>query len=92
LQIERGPDFVTQQLADRTYLENKIDIGAFFAVHRGMSDVVNAELVMDLYDGTSGSIIAAADKIDAFYREALDPNDGEFLLQVVGVLDSPFLA
>ena len=92
LQIERGPDFVTQQLADRTYLENKIDIGAFFAVHRGMSDVANAEFVMDLHDGTSGSIIAAVDKIDAFYREALDPNDGEFLLQVVGVMDSPFLA
>ena len=91
LQVDRGHSFVTQQLEDRNYLENKIDIGALFAVHRGMSDVAQAELVMDLYDGTTASISDSVNAIDDFYRDALDPNDGAFLLQVVGVLDSPFL-
>lgn len=92
LKIQLGPDFVTQQLADRNYLENKIDIGALFAVHRGMSDVAQAQAVMDLYDGTSASINASVDAIGDYYRDAIDPVDGTFLLQVVGVLDSPFLA
>lgn len=90
LQIERGLDFIQQQIADRNYLENKIDIGALYAVHKGMSDVAQAEAVMALYDGTASSIIASVDAIDTFYRDAIDPNDGTFLLQVVGVLDNPF--
>ena len=90
LQIERGLDFVQQQIADRNYLENKIDIGALYAVHKGMSDVAQAEAVMALYDGTASSIIASVDAIDTFYRDAIDPSDGTFLLQVVGVLDNPF--
>ena len=28
--------------------------------------------------------------IDGYYAEALDPNEGEFLMPVVGVLDNPF--
>ena len=91
LKIERGHDFIQQQIADRNYLENKIDIGALYAVHKGMSDVSQAEAVMALYDGSSSSIIESVNAIDAYYRDAIDPNDGAFLLQVVGVLDNPFL-
>ena len=53
LKPELGQDFVDQQLADRAYLENKIDIGAYFAVHRGMSDVENATAAMALYNGSN---------------------------------------
>lgn len=90
LKIAEGHDFILQQLADREYLENKIDIGAQFAVHRGMSDIANANTVMQLFDGTPDSILDAVNAIDTFYQEARSPFDGEFLLQVVGVMNEPF--
>jgi hypothetical protein len=81
---------VDQQLADQAYLENKIDFGAYFAVHKGMSDVSNAVSAMALFDGTDTSITAAVSAIDGNYANALDPVDGEFLMPIIGVLDDPF--
>ncbi|WP_439124731.1 hypothetical protein [Marivita sp.] len=90
LKVDQGHDFVLQQLADQDYLKNKVDIGAQFAVHRGMSDVANATAVMELFNGSQDSIFDAVTAIDNFYMDSLDPNDGEFLLQIVGVFDNPF--
>jgi hypothetical protein len=90
LKPEEGQAFVDQQLADRAYLENKIDIGAYFSVHLGMSDVTNASTAMALFNGTTASLDAAVSTIDGFYQDAVDPLSGEFLMQVVGVLDNPF--
>jgi hypothetical protein len=90
LKPEEGQAFVDQQLADRAYLETKVDIGAYFAVHRGMSDVDNAKAAMALFDGTQNGIDQAVAAIDGFYQQALDPVTGEFLMQVVGVLDNQF--
>ena len=90
LKPEEGQAFVDQQLADRAYLESKTDIGAYFAVHKGMSDVENAAEAMALFDGSASSIDLAVSAIDAFYEDALDPVNGEFLMPVVGVLDDPF--
>lgn len=90
LKPEEGQAFVDQQLADRAYLESKTDIGAYFAVHKGMSDVENAAEAMALFDGSPSSIDLAVSAIDAFYEDALDPVNGEFLMPVVGVLDDPF--
>ena len=90
LKPELGQDFVDQQLVDREFLTNKTDIGAYFAVHKGMSDVDNASAAMALYDGTEASIDASVAAIDGYYTDALDPTNGEFLMQVVGVLDDPF--
>ena len=88
---EQGPDFVDQQLADRVYLENKVDVGAYFAVHKGMSDVDNATDAMALFgDQDTSDINGAVAAIDNFYTDALDPDNGEFLMQLVGVLDDPF--
>ncbi len=89
LKPEEGQVFVDQQLADRAYLENKVDIGAYFAVHRGMSDVQNATAAMALFDGSQASTNQALAAIDSYYQDALDPVNGEFLMQVVGVLDNP---
>ncbi|PWL36470.1 DUF4214 domain-containing protein [Marivita sp. XM-24bin2] len=83
-------EFIDQQLADRVYLENKTDIGTYFAVTRGMSDVDNAIAVMQTFDGSTDSIDAAIAATDAFYASAIDADDGEFLLQIVGVIDNPF--
>lgn len=81
--VEDGSD-------DRSFLDSKVDIGAYYAVHRGMSDTDNASVAMALFDGTQESIASAVAAIDGYYQDALDPTGGEFLMQVVGVLDNPF--
>jgi Domain of unknown function (DUF4214)/RTX calcium-binding nonapeptide repeat (4 copies) len=86
----QGEDFVAQQILDRAYLADKTDIGTYFAVTKGMSDVANATFAMTLFDGTQNSIDATVNAIDAFHLEALDPSTGEFLMPLVGVLDDPF--
>lgn len=91
LRPDLGQDFVDQQLADRALLENKTDIGAYFAVHNGLSNVEDAITAMNLFTGTQASIDAAVNAIDGFYADALDPLNGEFLMPLVGVLDDPFL-
>ena len=90
LNLELGYEFAQQQFDDRMYLANKVDIGAHFSVHRGMSDIDNATAAMELFDGSQASINLAVTAIDAFYDDASDPLTGEFLLQVVGVMDCPF--
>jgi hypothetical protein len=77
--------------SDRAYLDSKVDIGAYFAVHKGMSDGENAKAVMDLFgDQDVSNTSGAKTAIDDYYTDALNPTNGEFLLQVVGVLDNPF--
>lgn len=92
LKPELGQDFVNQQLADRAYLENKTDIGAYFAVHKGMSDVANASAVMAIFNGSQSSITAAVAATDGHFADALNAANGEFLMPLVGVLDDPFAA
>lgn len=82
--------FIAQQLADQQYLATKTDIGGYFAVNYGMSDVDNAAAAMALFDGTASGINAAVAAIDGYYQDALDPANGEFLMPLVGVLDTPF--
>ncbi|RXV58479.1 hypothetical protein C6W92_16920 [Roseovarius sp. A46] len=78
------------QGSDVGFLENKVKIGTYFAVAKGMSDGDNAAVVMDLFDGTDASINTAVAAIDSYHADALDPTDGEFLMPLVGVLDDPF--
>ncbi len=80
---------VEEGSADRAYLDDKVDIGAYFAVTNGMSDVDNASAAMDLFNGSESSRDDAVAAIDGYYQDALDPNSGEFLMPVVGVLDNP---
>lgn len=89
---DASSEFVAQQLADRAYLDSKIDVGAYFAVHKGMSSAANATSAMDLYDGSILSLTVAISAIDNFELNALDPTNGEFLMPLVGVLDNPFSA
>ena len=88
LEVLRG---VQDGSPDREYLDNKVDVGAYFAVHKGMSDTSNAAAAMQLYNGTDASIQTVKQAIDAYHLEALDPISGEFLLPLVGVLDNPFV-
>ena len=81
---------VQEGSADRVYLDNKVDVGAYFSVHRGLSDVGDAAAVMALFDGSQASIDRAVEAIEADYAEALHPTSGEFLMPLLGVLDNPF--
>lgn len=84
--------FIDRQLADQAYLEQKTDLGALFAVHRGMSNVEDATAVLSLFDGSAESLTTAADAINTLYDAAMDPLNGDFLMPLVGVLDNPFEA
>jgi hypothetical protein len=83
-------DFIEQQQLDRAYLATKTDLGALYAVHRGMSVVAEASDAMALFDGSQDSITAAVAAIDQYYAAAVDAENGTFLMPLVGVLDNPF--
>lgn len=86
-------DFIDLQLADRAYLAEKTDIGTYFAVTRGMSDVADASAVMQLFvRGQEGAIQDAVSAIDQAYADAVSADSGDFLIQLVGVVDDPFAA
>ncbi|MEW9918255.1 DUF4214 domain-containing protein [Marimonas sp. MJW-29] len=85
-------DFIDQQAADRAYLSSKTDIGAYFAVIRGMSNVDNARGAMGGFDGSAGSINSVVQAIDGYFASAQAATGGEFLMPLVGVLDDPFAA
>lgn len=84
---DASPGFAAQVMADRDYLANKADIGAYFAVHHGMSNVEEASQVMAVFDGSQASLQAAFAAVDDFFQDALDTEDGDFLMPLVGVLD-----
>lgn len=81
---------VQEGSADREYLDKKVDIGAYFSIHSGMSNIDNALAVMELYDGSQQSVGNAFEAIQDYYQAALDPINGEFLMSVGGVLDFPY--
>jgi hypothetical protein len=76
--------------ADREYLDQKTDLGALFAVHRGMSNTDDAAQVMALFDGSEESVQNAVDAINALHTAAMDSENGEFLMPLIGVMDDPF--
>ncbi|MFK7838116.1 MAG: DUF4214 domain-containing protein [Sulfitobacter sp.] len=86
------PEFVAQQQADQAYLSNKTDIGTYFGVTKGMSNTQNATNVMQAFDGSQESITQAVNATDAFFASASGATDGEFLMQIVGILPDPFIA
>lgn len=82
--------FIDQQLADRAFLSTKTDIGTYFAITQGMSNVANASAAMALYDGSQSSLDAAVAAINTFFIEANDANSGEFLVTLFDVVENPF--
>ncbi|NNE52948.1 MAG: matrixin family metalloprotease [Sulfitobacter sp.] len=80
-----------QTFVDREYLATKADLGAYFAVIKGMSDVADAAASMALFDGSRESRDAARVAIDRHYADALDAETGDFLMPLVGVMEDPFL-
>ncbi|MGC1505996.1 MAG: DUF4214 domain-containing protein [Sulfitobacter sp.] len=83
-------EFIDRQQADQAYLETKADLGTLFAVHRGMSNVDDASMVMAMFDGSSESLDTAVEAIDTLYAAAQDPVNGEFLMPLIGVIEDVF--
>lgn len=81
--------FVAQQNADRAYLADKTDIGAYFSVHLGMTDVTDAAEAMALFDGTQTGLNNAVDLIRDLHQQIEQGDANSFLMPVVGVLDLP---
>ena len=88
----QSQEFIAQKAADVAYLEAKTDLGAYFSVHKGMSDTANATAALRLFDGSDASFAQSKAAIDDFYIDAVDAEAGEFLIQLVGVVDNPFEA
>ena len=77
--------------ADAAFLAAKTEIGLSFAVERGMNDIDEAHTAMALFDGSAESAAAAQAAIERFHADALDPDDGAFLLPLVGLIEpDPF--
>jgi hypothetical protein len=88
----KHPSTPTEQTqADQAYLATKADLGAYFAVIKGMSDVADARDAMSLFLGTEASRDAALQAMEAHHAEALDPETGDFLMPLIGVIEDPFL-
>ncbi|MFA8387840.1 MAG: DUF4214 domain-containing protein [Pelagibaca sp.] len=75
---------VARQADDRSYLEMKTDLGAQFALDRGLSDLDAASQVMALFDGSAASYEAALALIDDVHTAAVDPDSGSFLMPLIG--------
>ncbi|WP_420588025.1 hypothetical protein [Marivita sp.] len=90
LAVLNGAKAPTGGAEDREFLANKTDIGIYFSAIKGLSGYDDTIAVMNLFDGTDESVDAAVTAVDSIYEEALDPDTGEFLMPLVGVVDDPF--
>lgn len=81
------------RLGDNSYLAQKTDIGAYFSVINGMSNVQDANEAMQLFvRGDDSSVQAAVARIEQDFADALTEAGGELLIQIAGVIDDPFAA
>ena len=74
-------------------IEQKGDIGLYYAAIHGLTDADNARAAMQTYDRQNAdeSLAAARSLIDGFAADAADPEGGrEFTMPLVGVVDDPF--
>ncbi len=84
-------DPTPQTALDQAYLATKADLGAYFAVIKGMSDIDDASASMALFDGTAASVTTTVAAINGHYADALDAETGDFLMPLVGVIEDPFV-
>ncbi|MEM9784874.1 MAG: hypothetical protein AAF801_00125, partial [Pseudomonadota bacterium] len=62
-----------------------------FSAILGMSDVTDAK-DLQLFDGSQASIATTKSAFDAHFTDAQDPNTGDFLFPLIGVINDPFVA
>jgi hypothetical protein len=84
-------EFLDQKATDVAYLSDKTDLGTYFSLILGMSNVENARETMGYFDGTAEGLYAAKHAMIDAHADAMDAGSGEFLLSLVGVVDDPFV-
>jgi len=79
------------QGADITYLSNKADLGVYFAAIKGMSDVSDAQNVLNIFgDQATSNTGGAKASVDGHYSDATASGGGEFIFELVGIVNDPF--
>ncbi|MEM6941506.1 MAG: DUF4214 domain-containing protein [Pseudomonadota bacterium] len=96
LEVIKGAKAGTSQ-TDVAYLAAKADLGIYFSVTRGMSDVTDARQVMQVFGDQNGvdfsaQTAAAVTATDSHYFDAIATGGGDLLVQLLGVVDDPFVA
>ncbi|PRY76725.1 DUF4214 domain-containing protein [Marivita geojedonensis] len=87
--ILAGAKAETGSPADAAYLADKVVLGGHFAITRGMSDVADAILVMQEFDGTNAGLQAGLMQSNAAYTDIMEGTEDGFLMQLVGLSDAP---
>ena len=82
---DAGANLISRQIEDQMYLNLKTDLGAYFALDRGLSDISAATQIMSVFDGSRASFDAAMALTETIYVEASDPENGAFLMPIVGI-------
>ena len=81
------------QGADITYLSNKADLGVYFAAIKGMSDVTDAQNVLNIFgDQAASNTVGAKTSVDGHYADATASGGGEFIFELVDIVNDPFAA
>jgi hypothetical protein len=76
---------------DITYLSNKADLGVYFAAIKGMSDVADAQNVLNIFgDQATSNTAGAKASVDGHFTDATASGGGEFVFNLVGIVDNPF--
>lgn len=88
LAILAGAKAATGDPADAQYLETKAEIGAYYAVVHGLTNVPVANTVMQTFDGSNRSVAEAKTLIDDHVALANSPAGSEFTISVTGLVDT----
>lgn len=76
---------------DITYLVQKADLGIYFSAIKGMSNVGDAKDVMVLFgDQATSNTDAGKTSADGHFTDASASGSGEFLFELVGIVNNPF--
>lgn len=86
---EEIAEMAEQRASDVAYLEDTAELGLYFARDKGMTNVESAYAVFDIFDGTAESLAESMNVVDTLYDAALDPTDGELVVQLTGFRDDP---
>ena len=77
--------------ADVAYLAAKANLGVYFSAIKGMSDVADAKNVLNLFgDAATSNTAAARAAVDGHYTDATASGAGDFVFELVGVVNDPF--
>ena len=77
---------------DVDYLSNKADLGLVYAAIRGLSDSADGRQVMNTFgDQATSNMAGARSAIETHYGDATANGAGEFVFNVVGIVDDPFV-